>query len=257
MNHQTRQKPLSDNSSKQNGPSTVLVMGGSGTIGNAVCLRFAEAKWNVGVHYHRQEQSAREIHAHLPHQNEEGSLFQADVRDPGQVDKLFQRFIAYWGKLDTLIWTVGQTTNALTVRMSLEQWDELIQTNLTSLFFCLQTVGPILQAQGFGSVLVLSSLASTKGTTGQAGYAATKAGVLGLVRSVAQEWGNSNIRVNAVFPGWHQSALTGAAFPNPKSGHDHLLGRTPDIHETANHIFHLATANDISGQIFNLDSRIW
>jgi len=74
---------------------------------------------------------------------------------------------------------------------------------------------------------------------------------------VAQEWRKSNIRVNAVFPGWHQSTLSGEAFPTPESCHDHILGRTPKLQETANQIFHLATANDISGQVFNLDNRIW
>ena len=257
MSHTSKHKVPSDLSAENIRPTTVLVMGGSGVIGRTICWRFAEANWKVGVHYHRQEQLAREVYSHFEEQGEAGSLFQADVRDQQQVKNIIQRFIDHWGKLDALIWAVGRTTNTVTIRTSPKQWDDLIQTNLTGLFYCLRAVGPIFQAQESGSVLVISSLASTQGTTGQAAYAATKAGVLGLIRSVAQEWGESNIRVNAVFPGWHQSTLSGEAFPTPESCHDHILGRTPNLQETANQIFHLATANDISGQVFNLDNRIW
>lgn len=245
------------NESKNLNPSTVLVLGGSGVIGGAICKRFAADNWKVGVHYYCHEQSAREVGSHFEEQGIAHSLFQADVRNSTQVQSMMTRFIDHWGKLDVLIWSVGQTKNAVTVRTTPEQWDEIIQANLTGLFVCLRTVGPILQAQGSGSVLILSSLTSSQGTTGQAAYAATKAGALGLMHSVAREWGEFNVRVNAVFPGWHQSTLSGDAFPLGESCHEHLLGRTPDLQETANKIFHLATANDVSGQIFNLDNRIW
>ena len=92
---------------------------------------------------------------------------------------------------------------------------------------------------------------------GRSAYAASKAGILGLVRSVAQEWGKNNIRVNIVFPGWHKSPLTGEAFPKPESCQDHLLGHTPDLQETADHIYQLTTAKNISGQLFNFDNRIF
>ena len=246
-----------DNSNAPNDPKTVLVMGGSGVIGGTTCVRFAEAKWKVGIHYHQHDDSAKKVYANVHEQDEAHSLFHADVRDPQQVANAIHRFIEHWGKLDVMVWSVGQAKNMATVRTSPEHWDALVQINLTGLFFCLRSVGPIFQAQGYGSILVVSSLASTQGDIGQAAYSATKAGMLGLVRSAAHEWGKSNIRVNAVFPGWHPSILSGEAFPPPESLRDHVLGRTPNLQETADHIFHLATAKDISGQCFNLDSRIW
>jgi 3-oxoacyl-[acyl-carrier protein] reductase len=80
--------------------------------------------------------------------------------------------------------------------------------------------------------------------------------LLGLVKAAALEWGNYNIRVNAVFPGWHRTKLAGAAMPNATELNHHLLGRTACLQEVAQSIFHLATAQDISGQVWNLDSRL-
>ena len=235
---------------------TVLVMGGSGVIGTAICSRFAKANWLVGVHYNQRRSYAQKTCSQLPQNHKNQSLFKADVRNPTQVKHMLDQFINQWGKLDVLIWAVGQTSDAVTRRITTEQWDNVIQTNLTGLFYCLQAFGPIFQTQQTGSVLIVSSLASTRGNTGQTAYAASKAGVLGLMRSVAHEWGPSNIRVNAVFPGWHQSPLSSEAFPGTNSCQDHFLGRTPNLQATANLIYYLATAQDISGQIFNLHSRI-
>ncbi|MDT7041057.1 SDR family NAD(P)-dependent oxidoreductase [Candidatus Nitronereus thalassa] len=245
------------NSNSTIDPKTVLVMGGSGVIGGAICMRFAEMNWKVGIHYHQHDDSAKKIYAHFYDQEETHSLYHADVQDPQQVANAINRFMEHWGKIDVLIWSVGETKNLATIRTSPEQWNTLIQINLTGLFFCLRQVGSIFHNQGYGSVLVVSSLASTQGDIGQTAYAATKAGILGLIRSAAHEWGKSNICVNAVFPGWHPSILSGDAFPSPETLNDHLLGRTPNLRETADHIFHLATSKDISGQCFNLDSRIW
>ncbi|MEC9005357.1 MAG: SDR family NAD(P)-dependent oxidoreductase [Nitrospirota bacterium] len=248
-------KPLRDHPDQTTCP-TILVMGGSGVIGNAICSRFTEANWLVGVHYNQHQSYAQKTCSQLPQNQNNQALFQADVRNPIEVQRMVDQFINQWGKLDVFVWAVGQTSDTITRRLTTEQWDNVIQTNLTGLFYCLQALGPIFQNQQTGSVLIVSSLASLQGTTGQTGYAASKAGVLGLMRSVAQEWGPSNIRVNAVFPGWHQSPLSGDAFPDPNSCPDHLLGHTPNLQATANLIFYLATAQDISGQIFNLDNRI-
>ena len=247
---------LSNDHPEQTNLPTVLVMGGSGVIGTAICSRFAEANWLVGIHYHHHQPCTKETFSHLAQHPKNQVLFQADVRDPIQVKHMIDQFISQLGKIDVFIWAVGQATDAITRQIALEKWDDVIQTNLTGLFYCLKALSPIYKTQQKGSVLIVSSLASTQGSRGQAAYAASKAGALGLMRSIAKEWGTANIRINAVFPGWHQSPLSGDAFPSLNSCTDHLLGRTPDLQATANLIFHLATSQDISGQIFNLDNRI-
>ena len=103
---------------------------------------------------------------------------------------------------------------------------------------------------------VIGSLSGVVGT-GQTAYAACKAGVLGLVKSAARELGHANVRVNAVFPGWQRSPLAGKAYPDQDKQRDHVLTRTPALDEVADLIYRVATARDVSGQVYNLDNRIW
>jgi 3-oxoacyl-[acyl-carrier protein] reductase len=110
--------------------------------------------------------------------------------------------------------------------------------------------------QRYGTIIVVGSYAGVHGDVGQSAYAASKAGLLGLVKASALEWGTYNIRVNAVLPGWHQTGLVSAAMPDKPELENHVLGRTPCLEEVAQSIFHLATAQDISGQVWNLDSRL-
>ena len=155
-----------------------------------------------------------------------------------------------------MVWAAGTTVNRLTVRITPAEWERMLHVNLTGLFLCLQQGLRLFSEQRGGAVTVVNSLSSTMGGTGQAAYAACKAGALGLVKSAAKELGKANVRVNAVFPGWHQSPLTGDAFPDPDRLHTHVLGRTPSLDEVADLIYGLTTARDISGQVYNLDNRI-
>ena len=110
--------------------------------------------------------------------------------------------------------------------------------------------------QKYGAIIVVGSYAGVHGDAGQSAYAASKAGLLGLVTAAALEWGAHDIRVNAILPGWHQTELAGAAMPDATELNRHLLERTPCLQEVAHYIFHLATRRGISGQVWNLDSRI-
>ena len=235
---------------------TVLVLGGSGVIGSAVCLRFAQNGWNVGVHYRANYDSAADVLQKIEQLGREGRSFQTDMNDSRQIHALFDQIQTVWPELDALVWSVGHNVNRLTVRITPAEWERMLHVNLTGLFLCLQQGLPLFSEQRGGAVTVVNSLSSTMGGTGQAAYAACKAGALGLVKSAAKELGKANVRVNAVFPGWHQSPLAGDAFPDPDQLHAHVLGRTPSLDEIADLIYRLTTSRDISGQVYNLDNRI-
>ncbi|MYG40965.1 MAG: SDR family oxidoreductase [Nitrospira sp. SB0677_bin_15] len=235
---------------------TVLVLGGSGVIGSAVCLRFAKNGWNVGVHYHTRHDSADAIVHKIENPDQKSRSFQADVSDGRQIHTLFNQVQTVWPELDAIVWAAGTTTNRLTVRITPAEWERMLHVNLTGLFLCLQQGLRFFSKKRGGAVTVVNSLSSTMGGTGQAAYAACKAGALGLVKSAAKELGKANVRVNAVFPGWHQSPLAGDAFPGPDQLHAHVLGRTPSLDEVADLIYRLTTSRDISGQAYNLDNRI-
>ena len=238
-------------------PSTVLVLGGSGVIGSAVCLRFAQNGWNVGIHYHAQHGSADDTVQKIEQLGRKGLAFQADMSDSRQIHDLFDQVQAVWPELDAVVWSVGTTVNRLTIRITPSEWERMLRVNLTGLFLCLQRGLRLFPAQRGGAVTIMSSLSSARGGAGQAAYAACKAGALGLVKSAAQELGKVNVRVNAVFPGWQQSPLAGDAFPGPDQLHAHVLGRTPSLEDVTDFIYHLTTTRDISGQIYNMDNRIW
>jgi 3-oxoacyl-[acyl-carrier protein] reductase len=116
-------------------------------------------------------------------------------------------------------------------------------------------MAPPLLARGGGSIVVIGSHAGFHGLTGQAAYAASKAGLIGLVHTAAQEWGAGNVRVNLLLPGWQKTGLTIRIMPKGDNWNDHMLGRPPSREEVAKTVLHLAQLNDVSGQVWNCDSR--
>ncbi len=237
-------------------PKTVLITGGSRGIGKAICLEFGRAGWRVGVHYRERREDAERTVAEIAGYGAEGIVVQADVRDGGQVAQMVRTLLDRWPQLDVLVCNAGQASNRLLLKMSMAEWQETIDTNLTGTFHCLRAVGAPMITRGRGSIVVVGSFAGIQGQHGQAAYAASKSGLLGLVRTAAREWGSQNVTVNAVFPGWHQTELSGESMPAPSALEDHVLARTPDLQEVARSVYHLAQLRDVSGQVWNLDSRI-
>ncbi|MGH7259105.1 MAG: SDR family NAD(P)-dependent oxidoreductase [Nitrospiraceae bacterium] len=235
--------------------STVLVTGGSGVIGRAICLAFGRAGWKVGVHYRTRAREAKRTVALVEKYGGIAMLVQADIRDGKQAQEMVNQLIDRWGRLDVMICNAGQAASELVLRMGPQDWASVVNTNLTGTFHCLQAAGKAMLPKRDGSVLVVGSVAGMQGQAGQAAYAASKAGLLGLVKTAAKEWGGHNVRVSALFPGWQKTALAGPAFP-AQAAADHVLGRTPSLEEVARSVVHLALLQDSSGQIWNLDSRI-
>jgi 3-oxoacyl-[acyl-carrier protein] reductase len=238
-------------------PPTVLVTGGSRGIGRAICLEFGRAGWRVGVHYREQKEDATRTAASITAFGGEGVCCPADITNARQVEEMVRGLIDRWKRLDVLVCNAAQAISGLVLRVRPEQWQATIDTNLTGTFHCLRTAASYMLAQGDGSVIVVSSFAGIQGRPGQSAYAASKAGLLGLVKTAAREWGSRNVRINAVFPGWHPTGLAGNAMGRLNGLKDHVLRRSSALDEVARSVYFLALLRDISGQVWNLDSRIF
>jgi 3-oxoacyl-[acyl-carrier protein] reductase len=234
----------------------VLVTGASGGIGRAICLAFATAGWFVGIHYHRNKSSAEETLAQVVIAGGTGALYEADVRETHAVQLMIEASCRRVPAPSVLICNAGIGGKHLLLRQNEEDWAHVLATNLTGTFHCLRAMAPPLLARGGGSIVVIGSHAGFHGSSGQAAYAASKAGLIGLVHTAAQEWGAGNVRVNLLLPGWQKTGLTTGIMPTHENWNDHALGRPPSREEVAKTVFHLAQLNDVSGQVWNCDSRI-
>lgn len=208
------------------------------------------------MHYRTHAQAAARTATAVRQRGGTALLIKADIRDGKQAREMVNQLVDRWGRLDVLICNAGVASSELVLRAGAEAWATVVSTNLTGTFHCLQAAGPVMLTQRDGAVIVIGSLAGVQGHAGQAAYAASKAGLLGLVKTAAKEWGGQNVRVNAVLPGWHRTALAGAAFPDEAPA-DHILGRTSSLKEIAHIIYQLALLRDSSGQVWNLDNRIF
>lgn len=234
-------------------PRVVLVTGASGGIGRAICLEFARAGWAVGVHYHTRAAEAEQTAAASGGAT---LLLRADVRRADQVEKMVGAVIDRWGQLDVLVCAAGVASRQLLTRTEPDVWGAIVETNLTGTFLCMKAAAERMLPRRAGSIVVIGSHAGLQGRPGQAAYAASKAGLLGLIKAAAWEWGPSNLRVNVVLPGWQPTAMTGFGAAVPEDLSDHALGRTPSVEAVARSVVHLAQLEDVSGQIWNMDSRI-
>jgi len=233
----------------------VLVTGASGGIGRAISLAFAAAGWSVGVHYHRNKSTAEDTLTQVVDAGGAGALYEADIREPYAVQQMVEASCRLIPIPSVFICNAGIGVSSLVLRQQEEDWTEVLATNLTGTFHCLRAMAPPLLAGGGGSIVVIGSHAGYHGSIGQAAYAASKAGLIGLVKSAAQEWGPQNIRVNLLLPGWQRTELSKGTMPESVGWTDHALRRPPSIEEIAKTVLHLAQLTDVGGQVWNCDSR--
>lgn len=233
----------------------VLITGASGGIGRAISLAFAAAGWTVGVHYHRNKSAAEDTLSQVVAAGGVGTLYEADIRESHAVQQMVDASCRQVPAPSAFICNAGIGVSHLILRQREDDWAEVLATNLTGTFHCLRAMAPPLLARGGGSIVVIGSHAGFHGSIGQAAYAASKAGLIGLVHTAAQEWGPGNVRVNLLLPGWQKTELSETATPKDDNWNDHALGRPPSREEVAKTVMHLAQLSDVSGQVWNCDSR--
>ena len=233
----------------------VLVTGASGGIGRAISLAFAAVGWTVGVHYYRNKAAAEGTLTQVMAAGGAGALYEADIRESHAVQQMVEASCCLMPAPSVFVCNAGIGGSHLLLRQCEEDWAEVLATNLTGTFHCLRAMAPPLLVRGGGSIVVIGSHAGFHGSTGQAAYAASKAGLIGLVRTAAQEWGAGNVRVNLLLPGWQKTELSEGAMPAGDHWSGHALGRPPSREEVAKTVLHLAQLSDVSGQVWNCDSR--
>jgi 3-oxoacyl-[acyl-carrier protein] reductase len=248
-------QPNSKRPGPATGPGSVLVTGASGGIGQAISRALGIAGWCVGVHYHKGKASADAVLRHIERAGGTGALYEADVRDASSVEQAVEAFARASPPPLSFVCAAGTGGGHLVLRLPEAHWEEMMGTNLTGLFHCLRAMAPRLHAQGGGSIVVVGSYAGYQGVAGQAAYAASKAGQLGLVKTAAMEWGGDNICVNLVWPGWQNTPLAEGVISRKTGWQDHALRRPPALDEVVHTVVHLVQLKDVSGQVWNCDSR--
>jgi 3-oxoacyl-[acyl-carrier protein] reductase len=251
----TASKIRSDAAAAPGPPGSVLVTGASGGIGEAISHAFGSAGWCVGVHYHKGKASAERILGNVERGGGTGALYEADVRDSHSVAQMVETFSRNSPSPLSFVCAAGVGGGQLLLKLHEDEWAAVMATNLTGLFHCLRAMAPPLRKQGGGAIVVVGSYAGYQGSTGQAAYAASKAGQFGLVKTAALEWGQDNICVNLVWPGWQNTKLAEGASRGKAGWHDHALHRSPALGEVVRTVVHLAQMKDVSGQVWNCDSR--
>ena len=185
-----------------------VVTGGSRGIGRAVCLALAQQGANIVVNYAGSAAAAEETAALCRAKGVEALAVQADVADAAQVEALFTAAVDAFGRVDILVNNAGITRDNLIVRISEEDFDAVLNTNLKGAFLCCKKAARLMMRQRWGRIVNLSSVVGLRGNAGQANYCASKAGVIGLTKSLARELSSRCVTVNAVAPGFIDTDMT-------------------------------------------------
>lgn len=233
-----------------------VVTGASRGIGRATALALAAEGASVVVNYARSSAAADEVVAAITENGGSAIALQADVADADQVDALIKATMDKWGRVDVLVNNAGITRDTLLLRMKPEDWQVVIDLNLTGVFLCTRAVSKIMLKQRSGRIINIASVAGLMGNPGQANYSAAKAGVIGLTKTVAKEMAARGVTVNAVAPGFIKTDMT-EDLPNTEEILKYIpLGRYGEAEEVAGLIRFLAAdpaAAYITGQVLTID----
>ena len=234
-----------------------LVTGAAKGIGRAIALALAADGATVIVNYNGSAQKAEAVVDEIKALGKDSEAYQCNVANTADVDAMIKDVIKRYGSLDILVNNAGITRDGLMMRMSEQQWDMVINVNLKSAFNFIHACTPIMMRQKAGSIINMASVVGVHGNAGQANYAASKAGMIALAKSIAQELGSRGIRANAIAPGFILTDMTAALSDEVRAEWAKKIplrrGGTPE--DVANIATFLASdmSSYVSGQVIQVD----
>ncbi len=187
---------------------TALITGGSRGIGEAIVLKFAEHGANVAFTYLSSDEKAKALEEKVKAMGVKTKAYKSDAADFAAAEALTADVVKEFGTIDICVNNAGISRDNLLLRVSPEQWDEVMHANLKSVFNLTKQVIRTMMKARSGSIINMSSIVGVKGNAGQSSYAASKAGIIGFTKSVAQELGSRNVRCNAIAPGFIETDMT-------------------------------------------------
>ncbi len=233
-----------------------LVTGASQGIGRACALALAADGASVALAA-RNEEKLRQVADEIAASGGKAESFRMDVSNEDEIKAACKQAIEKFGKIDVLVNNAGITRDQLVMRMKRPDWDAVIQTNLTGPYLCIQQVISSMLKQRWGRIINITSIFGQMGQTGQANYSASKAGLIGLTMAMAREVASRNITVNAVAPGWIETAMTESLSPELKEQITKAvpLGRAGTDKEVAHAVRFLASddASYITGHVLKVN----
>ena len=236
---------------------TALITGASRGIGRAIALLFAEHRCDIAFTYHSSDEAAQSLVALLQEKGVRALAIKSDAADFEAAHQIVQYALEHFGHIDILICNAGITRDTLLMRMTEQQWDDVLHSNLKSVFNYCHAITPHMMRQRSGSIIAMSSVVGMNGNAGQANYAASKAGIIGFIKSLSKELGSRNIRANAIAPGF---ILTDMTLALPEAAREEMtkiipMRRAGEAEEVAKVALFLASdlASYISGQVISVN----
>ena len=234
-----------------------VITGASRGIGREIALKYAKEGANIVLNYRNSEIEALQLKEELDKLGSNTLIIKANVSNFEEAEKLIKEAKEAFGRVDILVNNAGITKDNLIMRMKEEDFDSVIDVNLKGAFNCLKAVTPIMIRQKYGKIINMSSVVGVIGNAGQVNYCASKAGLIGMTKSLAREIGGKNINVNAIAPGFIDTDMTKVLSEDQKKN---IISQVPlkrfgNVDDIANLALFLGSnqSNYITGQVIHVD----
>lgn len=234
-----------------------LITGASRGIGKQIALTMASEGYDVIINFNGNEEKAKEVCDECLNLGSNAMIVKANVADFAQVEAMVKTVVDAYGRIDVLVNNSGITKDTLLLRMSEDDFASVVDVNLKGCFHCIKHVSKVMMKQRSGAIINMASVIGLVGNVGQANYAASKAGIIGLTKSVAKELAARGIRVNAIAPGFIATEMTEVLDDKVKDG---IMSNIPlkqfgSVEDVANMVVFLASDKSkyVTGQVMNVD----